>query len=164
MNLMSIIFPNGINEKLAIPDNKWGAQNAQIIIGKDWKIELEYYYYELSDGNISISGIKNIIKRRSAYYFPYGFSSDIIIPETIDNKPVVSLTEDDGFFRSNQSIITVSIPYSVKEISDNFFSGAAYLKTISFPEGKNPDLEIPDDKWGADADVQILGKNGEVLR
>ena len=33
--LQVIRFPNGMNENLTIPDNKWGAQNAQILIGDE---------------------------------------------------------------------------------------------------------------------------------
>ncbi len=91
--------------------------------------------------------------------------ADIVIPKTINNKEVVSLQWGEGFF-GGTNIRTITIPYSVKEIGNeytNFLSRTPFLTTISFPEGKNPELEIPADKWGADESVQILGKNGEIL-
>ena len=88
--------------------------------------------------------------------------TDIVLPKTINSKEIVSLQSSRGFFY-NSNIRTITIPYSVKEISSNMFSSTPYLTTISFPEGKNPELEIPADKWGADESVQILGKNGEIL-
>ena len=88
--------------------------------------------------------------------------TDIVIPKTIKNKEVVSLRSHGGFFGSS-NIRTITIPYSVKEIDSYFLRSTPFLETISFPEGKNPELEIPADKWGADKSVQILGKNGEVL-
>ena len=91
--------------------------------------------------------------------------ADIVIPKTINNKEVVSLQWGEGFF-GGTNIRTITIPYSVKEIDNeytNFLSRTPFLTTISFPEGKNSELEIPDNKWGADESVQILGKNGEIL-
>lgn len=88
--------------------------------------------------------------------------TDIVIPKTINNIEVVALQSNEGFLY-HSTIRTITIPYSVKEISNDMFSDTKYLNTISFPEGKNPELEIPADKWGADDSVQIIGKDGETL-
>ena len=125
-----------------------------------------FYYRDIDDGNIAIHDLKNKGWDGSVglYSLPEELSGNIVIPKTIDNKPVVSLERGEGFLWNVDNLYTVTIPYSVREISNSFFSRSNNLTTISFPEGKNPELEIPADKWGAPASVQIIGKNGEILQ
>ena len=123
-----------------------------------------FYYRDTDDGNIEIYALKNKGWDGSVYSLPEELSGNIVIPKTIDNKPVVSLAWGEAFLTGIENLNTVTIPYSVREISDYFFGGSNNLTTISFPEGKNPELEIPADKWGAPASVQILGKNGEICK
>lgn len=130
---------------------------------EDELYRLDDAFYHEEDGQ-PIGDALDVETLKLYKIIPNQTKSDIVIPKLINNKEVVSLiTNEDGFFaRSN--IKTIVIPYSVREIEGYLFANTPFLTTISFPEGKNPDLEIPDNKWGAGADVQILGKNGEVLR
>ena len=125
-----------------------------------------FYYRDTDDGNIAIHDLKNKgwDGRVGLYSLPEELAGNIVIPKTIDNKSVVSLERGEGFLWNVDNLYTVTIPYSVREISNSFFSMSNNLTTISFPEGKNPELEIPADKWGAPASVQIIGKNGEILQ
>ena len=138
-----------------------------------------FYYRDTDDGNIEIYALKNkgwdgsvyslpeeytLPSQPLLYSLPEELSGNIVISKTIDNKPVVSLACGEAFLTGIENLNTVTIPYSVREISDYFFGGSNNLTTISFPEGKNPELEIPADKWGAPASVKKIRKNGEILQ
>ena len=128
--------------------------------------EDKFMYHEIENG-IELINLKEKMWTGEVYYIPDGVHDmgiiDIVIPKEINGKKVVSLVRNGEGFFSSSNLITITIPYSVKEISSDMFWNTEYLTQISFPEGKNPELQIPDDKWGADERVQILGKNGEVL-
>ena len=150
----------------ATPENKFyynETENEVNLIGYHYaNYELKKEFYD-DNGNIPPE-----LEDSSADSFyrlnPGELKTDIVIPKTINNKEVVSLTMGEAFFMQS-NIRTITIPYSVREINGDFiFGNTPFLTTISFPEGKNPDLEIPDNRWGADESVQIIGKNGEILK
>ena len=121
---------------------------------------------EDSEGNITI----NRIERETGMFgvpYPilYGIT-DVVIPEFIKGKKVVGIEDSAVYWMNIKSIV---IPYSVKTIGDEAFyignatiANCSDLTLISFPEGKNPELEIPANKWGA-TKATITGINGEIL-
>ena len=86
---------------------------------------------------------------------------DLVIPRTINGKPVVGIGS--GAFSWCSYIKSVTIPDTVETIDSsefNYYNGVTKLKQIIFPNGVNENLTIPDNKWGATY-AQIIGKDGD---
>ena len=115
-----------------------------------------FIYSETEDG-IEITGIK---RDSSDFYQIQGKIKDIVIPRTINGKPVVALSG----FSSSYYIKSVTIPETVEMIGGRTFHNNYELERIIFYNGKNEKLIIPDDKWRAEEKVQIIGKDGELLK
>ena len=169
VNLKTLTISEGIYPE-ATPEDKFyysDTEEGVTLIGFHYEtyINIPEYYDEGSGYYFTEDG-EQIGRNPIGYLYMLNsndLKTDIVIPKTINNKKVISLQMGESFL-SNTNIKTITIPYSVKEISNNMFRNTPFLTTISFPEGKNPELEIPDNKWGAGSDVQIIGKNGEVLK
>lgn len=88
---------------------------------------------------IDEQGVAYRLNADSSAYDVIGFSSqsvsDVVIPERLENKPVVSIQT--GAFHNNDDIKSVSLPSSVKVISDGAFSDCLNLETVSFGENSN---------------------------
>ena len=116
-----------------------------------------FWINENSEGNITIHRIL-VDNNPEPYLILYGIT-DVVIPKFIEEKKVVGIEESAVYYCNIKSIV---IPYSVKVIEDMAFNSCSDLTLISFPEGKNPELEIPANKWGA-TNATITGINGEIL-
>lgn len=64
-----------------------------------------------------------------------GNVADVTIPDTLDGLPVIAI--GNGAFQSNDILESVSIPASVKTISDNAFRECHRLRRISLGSGVN---------------------------
>ena len=87
--------------------------------------------------------------------------TDVVIPKYIKGKPVVAI-ENEAFYCLN-NIKSVTIPNTVIMMLPNSFAQMSkYEFEIRFPEGKNPELVIPENKWGAN-NATITGIDGIEL-
>jgi hypothetical protein len=60
-----------------------------------------------------------------------GIGEKVIIPDTIDDKPVISI--DKKAFLSCKTIREISLPYSIEEIGDWAFAHAENLRSVTIP-------------------------------
>ena len=82
------------------------------------------YTYETNDDGITITGLVS-------GYNP----TKLKIPSQINGKPVVKIEED--AFRSNHTIKTLSLPYSLTEIGDLAFCNCDNLESVKIPDTVN---------------------------
>ena len=64
-------------------------------------------------------------------------------------------------FTHCRNLKQINIPSTVINIVETSFDGVfeySGIEIINFPNGKNPELEIPRDKWGVE-DAEIKGVN-----
>lgn len=178
--LSVINFPNGINEALVIPSDKWGVDTI-IISGEDRT--LPWIYQENVDGNIEITGLD---LSSYSYYEPTNAYGDslydtcvyidkdiIVIPEKLDGKNVVKVSFTDSVIPSGSDtrydivlyrVEQIVIGNNVTEIDFEFepsagWSAESVLESstiVNFPNGTNEALVIPSDKWGVDT-IMISG-------
>ncbi len=78
----------------------------------------EFEYSENEDGTITIKKYN-------------GSATDIVIPQAIDNKPVTRI--DNGCFWYHRSLISVTLPESVKEIGGGAFAECRSLTSVTLP-------------------------------
>ncbi len=105
-------------------------REAQYVGGGTYGTWFAYEDYTWTQGETTVEGIRII-----DYHGPYG---DIVVPDYIDGKPVISvaLTNSCFYFEDKQlSITSVTLPSTLKEISANAFSNMTALKTVVIPEG-----------------------------
>lgn len=133
----------------ATPENKFTIVNDSRYHGN----------YGIKEGDSIIVGIEDQPFRNDTYYLPDEISNgEIVIPKTI-----TALISTNGFFKNCIDLKKIVIPNSVIYMSPDIFRATnSNLTEISFPEGVNPALEIPEDKWGAKDNVRILVENKEV--
>lgn len=81
------------------------------------------YYYVEYEQSITIR----------IYDYSIGAGGDIVIPATINGKPVTSIA--DGAFGSVTTITGISIPSTVTSIGARAFSGCDRLKSLTIPAG-----------------------------
>ena len=178
--LSVINFPNGINEALVIPSDKWRVDTI-IISGEDRT--LPWIYQENVDGNIEITGLD---LSSYSYYEPTNAYGDslydtcvyidkdiIVIPEKLDGKNVVKVSFTDSVIPSGSDtrydivlyrVEQIVIGNNVTEIDFEFepsagWSAESVLESstiVNFPNGTNEALVIPSDKWGVDT-IMISG-------
>ena len=117
----------------------------------------EYGWYGIKEGDKLITGIPDQETGNGNYYLDPTLNGEIVIPKNIK-----ALISSEGFFKNCYSLERIVIPNSVTFISDDIFSRTNNLTEISFPEGINPALEIPENKWGAYDSVRILVENEEI--
>ena len=163
-------FPNGKNDSLNIPLNKWGAE--KIIVNGNEVESTAWIFNEDSNGNIEITGLdltntiiqtgKNI-EASDIYYAHLYFSSDFFkVPTKINGKDVVSFSFEDTIVPNILStsldifdVHVIILPETLEKIGTFKFDAGnrtiafPNMDTISFPNGKNENLTIPEDKWGA---------------
>lgn len=163
-------FPNGKNDSLNIPLNKWGAE--KIIVNGNEVESTAWIFNEDSNGNIEITGLdltntiiqtgKNI-EASDIYYAHLYFSSDFFkVPTKINGKDVVSFSFEDTIVPNILStsldifdVHVIILPETLENIGTFKFDAGnrtiafPNMDTISFPNGKNENLTIPEDKWGA---------------
>ena len=117
------------------------------------------FSYNIENGEVIITKIYRAPGTTVVYDVVNG-ATEVVIPKNIDGYPVTKI--GNGFFY-NLNVNKIVIPNSVKEIDERAFAlRYSPLKEISFPEGMNETLTIPDDRWGA-IGVTITGINGEIL-
>jgi hypothetical protein len=78
----------------------------------------EFEYSENEDGTITIKKYE-------------GSATDVVIPQAIDNKPVTRI--DNGCFWNRRSLISVTLPESVKEIGAAAFEECRSLEAVTLP-------------------------------
>ena len=117
----------------------------------------EYGWYGIEEGDKLITGIPDQETGNGNYYLDPTLNGEIVIPKNIK-----ALISSEGFFKNCYSLKRIVIPNSVTFISNDIFSRTNSLTEISFPEGINPALEIPENKWGAYDSVRILVENEEI--
>ena len=129
----------------------------------------DFFEYSIEGNEVTIIGIKHTSDWLLGGIYPIiNNETEIVIPKLIEGKPVVSINgnniNNDNY---GSNITKITIPNTVKSIVNKrddieYFEKCPYLTSISFPEGKNPELEIPANKWGA-TNATITGINGEIL-
>ena len=120
----------------------------------------EDFIYRETEKGIEIIGIK---RDDTDMYSIKGEITNVVIPMSIEGKNVVSIKNKTFEWCYIESI---TIPNTVEIIEEKalFNDKMSEIKQIIFHNGKNPELEISEDKWGAGSDVQIIGENGEILK
>lgn len=114
----------------------------------------DIYEYDPTDDK-TITGIKREYSRtvKVDRWGPYETTiivSDEEITKVTVPSNVVGIKE--YVFDECSSLIVVNIPKSVAYIADNAFPSTV---TLIFPEGINPELEVPANNWGAKAIVEL---------
>lgn len=184
--LSVINFPNGVNEALVIPSDKWGADTI-MISGVEYMPDdsgetatLPWIYQENVDGNIEITGLNlssysyTTIDGDERYLYTTCVTlgtDEIIIPEQLDGKNVVKVSFEDsvipsGSVDNNRILLTdvseIVIGNNVTEIDFQYVGNIGFgsvfnaSTVVNFPNGTNEALVIPSNKWGADT-VMISG-------
>lgn len=77
-----------------------------------------HFTYELSDEGVTITGIQA------------GTVSEFTIPDALDGRTVTKIGK--GAFLSNQTIKSIVLPDSVREIEEKAFSGCVRLQSVTF--------------------------------
>lgn len=117
------------------------------------------FLYTETDEGITINDVL-YTKDGMRYYSVLQGITDVVIPKYIKGKPVVAI-ESWAFY--NLNIKSVTIPNTVIMMSPSSFAFMYDLEfEIRFPEGKNPELIIPENKWGAN-NATITGIDGIEL-
>ena len=170
-----INFPNGIDESLKIPAHKWGA--SKVIVEGEERDGLNWIYAETEDGKIEITGldlsemeVQVIGSEHSGYNIYLHIEMDTLkIPTKINGKNVVSFSLEDTILGSPRGgytiwissdfnitdVLEIIIPETVENVGTfkiNSVNAAIrfnHLVSINFPNGKNEELIIPENKWGA---------------
>ena len=125
----------------------------------------EVFLYTESEDGIIITGVHREDDENMGtekWYQIKGKIKNVIIPRTINGKPVVAITG--STFNWCEDLESITVPETVETIdSESFFTNYSALVKIIFANGKNENLEIPENKWGA-RNAQIIGKDGEILK
>lgn len=117
------------------------------------------FLYTETDEGITINDVL-YTKDGMRYYSVLQGITDVVIPKYIKGKPVVAI-KGSAFYYLN--IKSVTIPNTVIMMSPFSFAFMDDLEfEIRFPEGKNPELVIPENKWGAN-NATITGIDGIEL-
>ena len=80
----------------------------------------ESYIYTISSNGINIKSY-------------HGEETAVVIPSEIDGKPVIAI--NNSAFAKNTSIVSVTIPASIKTIGTNAFSECSSLEKVTVNEG-----------------------------
>jgi len=115
-----------------VDNNDEQAENNDGNIGKMTDKETSadsFLYVENGNGGITIRAYK-------------GQDTEVVIPETIDGKPVTEISEK--AFSENESVTGVRIPQSVENIGEEAFYDCEQLKTLLFSDKKMGSLTIGD--------------------
>ena len=117
------------------------------------------FSYTETDEGITINDVLYTKDGMGNYSVLQGIT-DVVIPKYIKGKPVVAI-ESSAFYYLN--IKSVTIPNTVIMMSPFSFAFMDDLEfEIRFPEGKNPELVIPENKWRAN-NATITGIDGIEL-
>lgn len=81
---------------------------------------IEYFTYAIDDGECTITGYT-------------GSATDIVIPDKIENSPVICIGS--SAFSNCSHLISISIPDGVRRIREFAFENCSSLKSINIPDG-----------------------------
>ncbi len=90
---------------------------------------------EAEDENVKKEGeFSYVVQKNMAILVGYtGYGGDVVIPESLGGLPLVAIRKN--VFIENNSIITVHLPASVEDISDEQFCLCDRLKAVTVAEG-----------------------------
>ena len=133
-----------VGDNVTYKDSDYSAEKATYYCGKISATVLEF---SKVDGGYGVTGFK---ENHSASFLK--------IPSIVDGTPVVSICEN--AFCSDDAIIELYIPDSVKSLDKNCFSNAKWLESVCFFGGN---VEIGEETFGnCDRLERIVIKDGSV--
>ena len=133
-----------VGDNVTYKDSDYSAEKATYYCGKISATVLEF---SKVDGGYGVTGFK---ENHSASFLK--------IPSIVDGTPVVSICEN--AFCSDDAIIELYIPDSVKSLDKNCFSNAKWLESVCFFGGN---VEIGEETFGnCDRLKSIVIKDGSV--
>ena len=133
-----------VGDNVTYKDSVYSAEKATYYCGKISATVLEF---SKVDGGYGVTGFK---ENHSASFLK--------IPSIVDGTPVVSICEN--AFCSDDAIIDLYIPDSVKSLDKNCFSNAKWLESVCFFGGN---VEIGEETFGnCDRLKRIVIKDGSV--
>ena len=133
-----------VGDNVTYKDSDYSAEKATYYCGKISATVLEF---SKVDGGYGVTGFK---ENHSASFLK--------IPSIVDGTPVVSICEN--AFCSDDAIIDLYIPDSVKSLDKNCFSNAKWLESVCFFGGN---VEIGEETFGnCDRLKSIVIKDGSV--
>ena len=133
-----------VGDNVTYKDSDYSAEKTTYYCGKISATVLEF---SKVDGGYGVTGFK---ENHSASF--------LMIPSIVDGTPVVSICEN--AFCSDDAIIELYIPDSVKSLDKNCFSNAKWLESVCFFGGN---VEIGEETFGnCDRLERIVIKDGSV--
>ena len=133
-----------VGDNVTYKDSHYSAEKITYYCGKISATVLEF---SKVDGGYGVTGFK---ENHSASF--------LMIPSIVDGTPVVSICEN--AFCSDDAIIELYIPDSVKSLDKNCFSNAKWLESVCFFGGN---VEIGEETFGnCDRLERIVIKDGSV--